>query len=74
MIAQIFNPTAELAIPTGPPTNAESAKIRTYPLTAKTKTRNLYTLFYSIFIYFFSLKSRLTFSFATFVFKVLIFF
>ena len=53
MIAQIFNPTAELAIPTGPPTNAENAEIRTYPLTAKTKTRNLYTLVLLHFYLFF---------------------
>ena len=39
MIAQIFNPTAELAITTGTSTNEANAEIETRPLTVKTKTR-----------------------------------
>ena len=39
MIAQIFNPTARLAIPIGAPTNEANAEIQTQPMTAKTKTR-----------------------------------
>ena len=37
MIAQIFNPTAELVIPTGTSTNQAKAEIETHPLTAETK-------------------------------------
>ena len=37
MIAQIFNPTAELVIPTGTPTNQAKAEIETHPVTAETK-------------------------------------
>ena len=39
MIEQIFIPTAELAIPTGTPTNEANAEIGTQPLTVETKTR-----------------------------------
>ena len=39
--AQIFNPTAELVIPTETPTNEANAEIETQPLTAETKTRNV---------------------------------
>ena len=35
VIAQIFNPTAELVIPTGTPTNDANAEIETQPLTAE---------------------------------------
>ena len=35
MIAQIFIPTAELAIPTGIATNKANAEIETQPVTAK---------------------------------------
>ena len=35
MIAQVFNPTAELAIPTGTLTNEANAETETYPLTAE---------------------------------------
>ena len=38
MIAQIFNPTIELAIPTGTPANEANAEIEKQPLTAETKT------------------------------------
>ena len=38
MIAQIFNPTTELAIPTGTPANEGNAEIEKQPLTAETKT------------------------------------
>ena len=38
VIAQIFNPTAELAIPTGTLTNEANAEIETLPLTAEMKT------------------------------------
>ena len=37
--AQIFNPTAELAIPTGTPTNEANAAIETQQLTAEMKIR-----------------------------------
>ena len=37
--AQIFNPTADLAIPTLKPTNEVNAETETPPLTAETKTR-----------------------------------
>ena len=39
VIAHIFNPTAELAILIGTPTNEANADIDTQPLTAETKTR-----------------------------------
>ena len=37
--AQIFNPTAELAIPTGTPTNEVNAKIEAQTLTVETKKK-----------------------------------
>ena len=37
MTAQIFNPTAELAVPTGTPTNEVNAKIEAQTLTVETK-------------------------------------
>ena len=37
--AQIFNPSAELAIPTETPTNERDAETETQPLTVETKTR-----------------------------------
>ena len=39
MITQIFDPTAECAIPTETLTNEANAEIETHPLTANTKTR-----------------------------------
>ena len=39
VIAHIFNPTAELAIPTGTPANEANAVIETQPLTAEATTR-----------------------------------
>ena len=39
MIAQIFNPTAELATPRGTPTNEAIAKMETQPLKGETKTK-----------------------------------
>ena len=39
VIAQIINPTAELAIPKGKPTHEANAEIVTHPLTVETKTR-----------------------------------
>ena len=39
IMAQIFNPTAELAIPTETPTNEVNSEIETQPLTAETKTK-----------------------------------
>ena len=38
-IVQIFNPTAELAVIIGTPTNKTNAEIETQPLTAETKAR-----------------------------------
>ena len=35
VIAQVFNPTAELAITAGPPTSQANAEIETHPLTAE---------------------------------------
>ena len=37
VIVQIFNPTTELAIPTGKPTNEANAETKTQPLTVETK-------------------------------------
>ena len=37
MIAQIFIPTAELAIPTGIPTNEANAETETQPVTVEAK-------------------------------------
>ena len=37
MVAQMFNPTAELIIPTGTQTNEANAEIETQPVTAETK-------------------------------------
>ena len=39
VIADIINPTAELAIPTAKPTKEATAEIETQPLTAKTKSK-----------------------------------
>ena len=39
VIAQIFNPTEKLEIPTGTPTNEVNAKIEAQLLTAETRTR-----------------------------------
>ena len=39
VIPQISNPTAELAIPTGTPTNEANVESEIQPLTAETKTR-----------------------------------
>ena len=39
VIAKFCNSTAELAIPTGTPTNEANAEIETQPLTAEKKTR-----------------------------------
>ena len=39
MIAQIFNPTVKLAIPTGTPTNESKVQIETQPLIVETKIR-----------------------------------
>ena len=93
VIAQIFNPAAELVIPTGTPTNEAKAEIKKHRLTAETKIRNCsnlksFPLFYVFHLsnhvlfllkdflirLFFSLKSRLTFSLAIFVFIVLIYY
>ena len=41
MIAQIFIPTVELAIPTGTSTNEAKAEIETQSLIPKTKTKNV---------------------------------
>ena len=40
MIAQMFNPTAELVMPIGTRTNEANGEIETQPLTVKTKTSN----------------------------------
>ena len=37
VIAKIFNPTAELVIPTGIPTNEANGEIETQPLTVEIK-------------------------------------
>ena len=70
MIAQIFNPNAELPIPTAIPTNEVNAEIETHLLTAETKTRKCswqfklfyvfhllshYAIFLVKYIYFFNL-------------------
>ena len=39
VIAQISNPTSQLALPTGIPTNDSNANIETHPLTAEMKIR-----------------------------------
>ena len=39
MIGQIFNPTGELVMPTGTPTNEPNVKIQIHPLTAEMKKR-----------------------------------
>ena len=44
MIAQSFNPTAELIIPTGKPINEANAEIETQPLIAEAKQENVMTL------------------------------
>ena len=36
VIAQFFNPSAELAIPTGIPTKEAKAEMKTHPVTAET--------------------------------------
>ena len=37
VIVQTFDPTAELAIPTGPQTNEANSEIETQPVTAEAK-------------------------------------
>ena len=39
VITQMFIPTAELALPTGTPTNKTNAEMETQPLAAETKVR-----------------------------------
>ena len=63
--AQIFNPTVELAIPTGTPPTKANAEIETKPL-AETKTRNLkpykpFYVFHSLNYCFFLLGNDLLF-------------
>ena len=41
IIAYIYSPTVELVVPTGKLTNQSNAEIKTEPLTAETKVRNL---------------------------------
>ena len=41
MIAQIFNPTAELVIPNGAPANEADTEIETQPLTVEMKKENV---------------------------------
>ena len=43
VIAQTFNPIAELTIPKGTPTNEVNKEIETQPLTAETKRRKCLT-------------------------------
>ena len=52
MIAQVFNPTVELVIPTGTQTNEVYAEIETQPVTVETKISvqhnlNAYMSFYT---------------------------
>ena len=63
VIAQIFNLTAVLVIPAETPTIEAKAELETQPLTTEMKGR-----------YFSSLNSSLVFSFALFVFKVLLYY
>ena len=39
VIVQTFNPTSELALPTGTPVNERKAEIKAHPLTAEMKIR-----------------------------------
>ena len=60
--AQIFNPTAELAVPTGTPTNEPNAEIKTQPLTEEAKTRKCSKKFKALnFFLCFSLIKSLCF-------------
>ena len=45
MIARVFIPTAELAIPTGTPINEANAEIEKEPLTEELNLRNLMQTF-----------------------------
>ena len=56
VIAQIFNPIAELVIPIGIPTKEIKVEIRTYPVIVEPKIKNLFVLFIHQFIsiYFFN--------------------
>ena len=53
VIAQIYNPTAELAIPSATPTKEVNAQIKTQPLTAETKTRKFNLKPYRYFCFLF---------------------
>ena len=44
MIAEIFNPTAELEIPTGTESNEANAEIETQPVTVGTKISKCSTI------------------------------
>ena len=52
MTAQVFISTAELAIPTGTPTNEANTKIKTHPVTAETKTRKCSKYFKTLHIFY----------------------
>ena len=47
MIAQLFNSTAELAIPTQTPTNQANLEIEIQPLTAEIKTKKMFAVIQS---------------------------
>ena len=83
----ILNPTTELVIPTGTPTNEANSEIETHPLEAEIKTENdqsslkLCIIFYAVhslnhyvlFLQRYNVLFYLFFnSFVRFVFKVLI--
>ena len=48
VIAQIFIPTAKLAIPTATPTNDTNAEIETQPLTAKINSKKIFKVVQSL--------------------------
>ena len=56
MIAQIFNPTAELVIPTGTQTNEANAEIERQPITVEVKIIKCSTIIKSSFYAFHSLN------------------
>ena len=52
VIAQIFNPTTELAMPIGTPTKEVKEEIKTHPVTAEAKISKAALTYQFILVYF----------------------
>ena len=52
MIAQIFNPTAEFALPTGTQTNETNTEIKTQTVSVEAKISKCYTKFEYLYVFY----------------------